>query len=59
MKVRNEKQREKEEREADERREAEDRGRDLTGWAAGLRKHQEVGSRRRDFTLSQPERRPS
>lgn len=42
MKARNEKQREKEEREADERREAEDRGRDLTGWAAGLRKHQET-----------------
>ena len=59
MKARNEKQREKEEREADERREAEDRGRDLTGWAAGLRKHQEVSPRRWGFTLSQLECRPS
>jgi actin-related protein 5 len=42
MKVRSEKQREKEEREADERREADDRGRDPGAWAAGLRKTQEV-----------------
>lgn len=44
MKARNEKQREKEEREADERREAEDRERDPLSWAAGLRKHHEVGA---------------
>jgi len=56
MKARSEKQREKEEREADERRDAEDRERDPTAWAAGLRKNQEVSLLHRDSTL--PYRRP-
>ena len=58
MKVRSEKQREKEEREADERREAEDRERDPAAWAAGLRKTQEVNPPHSELALAQPECRP-